>query len=54
LAGSSLINRVSNDPKAKAAVEQRIPPGTFHRDAKHNGDREFRRQRAVARCKGKL
>ncbi len=41
-------------PKAKAEVEQRIPPGVYHRDAKQNGDREFRRQRAVARRKGKL
>lgn len=41
-------------PSAKAEVERRIPLGTFHKDAKHNGDREFRRQRAIARRKGQL
>ncbi len=49
------ISGMADDgPAAKAIIEERIPPGCYHRDSKHNGDREFRRQRAIARRKGKL
>lgn len=51
---SGLSGSAQDGPKAKATVEERIPPGVFHREARHNHDREFRRQRAVARRKGKL
>lgn len=51
---SGVSGMAEDGPAAKAAIEQRIPPGTFHRDARHNGDREFRRLRAIARRKGKL